>query len=109
VSEQVNYILVDGNDLYCSLTTISIVSDDTLQILENILSDTPQTDAPSLGLVDIQNALKVIDFACDQGAFKGWSTIEQVQVVRTKLAAFVAYAAANSEEDTTADGGEASA
>ena len=68
----------------------------------------PQPDAPSLGLVDIQNALKVIDFACDQGAFKGWSTIEQVQLVRTKLAAFVAYAAANSEETTT-DGGEASA
>lgn len=58
--------------------------------------------------MDIQNALKVIDFACDQGAFKGWSTIEQVQVVRTKLAAFVAYAAANSEETAT-DGGEASA
>ncbi len=68
----------------------------------------PQPDAPSLGLVDIQNALKVIDFACDQGAFKGWSTIEQVQLVRTKLAAFVAYAAANSEE-TVAEGDEASA
>lgn len=72
------------------------------------MSDSPQTDAPSLGLVDIQNALKVIDFACDQGAFKGWSTIEQVQAVRTKLAAFVAYAAANAEENV-ADGDEASA
>ena len=68
----------------------------------------PQTDAPSLGLVDIQNALKVIDFAADQGAFKGWSTIEQVQLVRNNLAAFVAFAAANSEE-TVADGDEASA
>lgn len=66
-------------------------------------NSTPQADAPSLGLVDIQNALKVIDFACDQGAFKGWSTIEQVQIVRTKLAAFVSYAAASSEAATAED------
>lgn len=50
--------------------------------------------APSLGMVDIQNALKIIDFACEQGAFKGWNTITQVQSVRNKLATFLAIAEA---------------
>lgn len=79
------------------------------------MSDTtePHIEAPSLGLVDIQNGLKIIDFACDQGAFKGWATIEQVQSVRNKYAAFIAHAAAiseaNEDTDNAADGGEASA
>jgi len=56
---------------------------------------TETTEEPSLGLQDIQNALKIIDFACEQGAFKGWNTIEQVRTVRGKIAAFVAFAEAN--------------
>jgi hypothetical protein len=59
----------------------------------------PAAEAPSLGIQDIQNALKIIDFACDQGAFKGWNTIEQVRSVRLKIAAFVAYAEANTPAD----------
>jgi hypothetical protein len=59
------------------------------------MSDQPVVqEEPSLGIVDIQNALKIIDFACEQGAFKGWQTIEQVQGVRNKFAAFVEFAAA---------------
>lgn len=50
--------------------------------------------APSLGMIDIQNALKIIDYACEQGAFKGWNTITQVQSVRNKLATFLAVAEA---------------
>jgi hypothetical protein len=55
-------------------------------------------EAPSLGLQDIQNVLKIIDFAADQGVFKGWATIQQVFTVREKVAAFVAFAQANADE-----------
>jgi hypothetical protein len=54
------------------------------------------TEDPTLGLQDITNALKIIDFACEQGAFKGWNTIEQVRAVRAKIAAFLDFAEANS-------------
>lgn len=59
--------------------------------------NTVESEAPSLGLQDIQNALKIIDFAADQGAFKGWTTVQQVMSVRNKIADFVAYAEANAE------------
>ncbi len=58
----------------------------------------PAIEAPSLGIQDINNALKIIDFAAEQGAFKGWNTIQQVLSVREKIAAFVAYAQANADE-----------
>lgn len=63
----------------------------------------PAEDAPSLGIQDIQNALKIIDFAAEQGAFKGWSTIQQVLNVRGKIAAFVAYAEANADQPAEAE------
>ena len=44
---------------------------------------------PTIGLTDLQNAVKVIDYACEQGAFKGWQTIEQVSAVRRKLMDFI--------------------
>lgn len=47
-----------------------------------------------LSLADIQNAVKVIDYAAEQGAFKGWSVMEQVLVVRNRLNAFLGAAAA---------------
>lgn len=58
----------------------------------------PAFEAPSLGIQDIQNVLKIIDFAADQGVFKGWQTIQQVFSVREKVAAFVAFAQANADE-----------
>jgi hypothetical protein len=54
-------------------------------------------EAPSLGIQDIENALKIIDFASEQGAFKGWTTIRQVMDVRDKIATFVNYAKANAD------------
>jgi hypothetical protein len=48
----------------------------------------PET-APNLSIADIQNAIRVIDYAAEQGAFKGWNTIEQVLVVRNKLNDFL--------------------
>jgi hypothetical protein len=40
---------------------------------------------PTLGIDDIKNAVKIIDFASEQGAFKGWKVIEQVLLVRNRL------------------------
>lgn len=62
-----------------------------------------------LSLNDIQNAVKVIDFAADQGAFKGWKTIEQVLVVRQRLNSFLEAAAANGAEEAPAAEGDAPA
>jgi hypothetical protein len=52
-------------------------------------------EAPTLEIQDIANALKVIDYAADQGAYKSWDTIEKVLSVRNKIAAFVEYAQAS--------------
>lgn len=48
-----------------------------------------QASAPSIELADLQNAVKIIDYACEQGAFKGWQVIEQVISVREKIATFL--------------------
>lgn len=63
-------------------------------------------ETPSLGIQDIKNALSVIDYAAEQGAFKGWTTIEQVLAVRSRLNNFVNFAqqqvdASASEDDAT--------
>lgn len=52
----------------------------------------PAGENPSLTLADIQNAIAVIDYAADQGAYKGWATIEKVFLVRTRMAAFITAA-----------------
>ena len=49
----------------------------------------PPENQPSLNIADIQNALKIIDYAAEQGAFKGWTIIEQVLVSRNRLNDFV--------------------
>jgi hypothetical protein len=46
-------------------------------------------EGPSVSLADLQNAVKVIDYAAEQGAFKGWAVIEQVIAVRNKINTFV--------------------
>lgn len=42
-----------------------------------------------LSVGDIENAVKVIDFACDQGAFKGWQAIGEVMGIRNRLVTFL--------------------
>lgn len=54
---------------------------------------TQEATAPVIQITDLQNAVQIIDYACEQGAFKGWKVIEQVIAVREKLAAFLAAAA----------------
>lgn len=51
----------------------------------------------NLNIVDLKNLLSVVDYAAQQGAFKGWETINQVLQVREKLAAFL-MAAQQAEE-----------
>lgn len=50
------------------------------------------TQGPVIGIADLQNAVKIIDYACSNGAFRGWEVIEQVIAVREKIAAFLASA-----------------
>jgi len=49
--------------------------------------ETPDT-TPQITLVDLQNALRVIDVAAERGAFKG-AELTSVGSVRDKLAAFL--------------------
>lgn len=71
--------------------------------MSDFISETPATETAEggeqivLSLNDISNAVKVIDFAADQGAFKGWKTIEQVLHVRQRLNAFLETAQAAQE------------
>ncbi|CAM6054940.1 unnamed protein product [Sphagnum tenellum] len=59
--------------------------------ISEISTETPTTAAPdaALSITDIQNAIRVIDYAADQGAFKGWETIQQVLVVRNRMNDFL--------------------
>jgi hypothetical protein len=51
--------------------------------------ETPTQSGPTLGIDDIKNAVRIIDFAADQGAFKGWTVTEQVLLVRNRLNNFI--------------------
>jgi len=61
------------------------------------------TEAPAesteatLSLVDIRNAVNIMDYACDQGTFKGWKMIGEVSTVRQKFVNFLNAVAANSD------------
>jgi hypothetical protein len=43
----------------------------------------------SLAFTDIVDAVKIIDHAADEGAFKGWETIRKVLLVRDRLDEFI--------------------
>jgi hypothetical protein len=48
----------------------------------------------TLNITDISDALKVIDYAAEQGAFKGWDNIRQILQMRDRLDAFITAATA---------------
>jgi len=50
---------------------------------------TPNPDVPQIGIVDLQNALRIIDAAAERGAFKG-NELTAVGATRDKFAAFLA-------------------
>lgn len=51
-----------------------------------------EVQGPVINITDLENVVKIIDHAAEQGAFKGWAVIEQVLAVRNKVQAFVAAA-----------------
>ena len=57
-----------------------------------------ENQIPSININDLQNVIKIIDYACEQGAFKGWQIIEQVAGVRARIAAFVAHSAPDEQK-----------
>lgn len=57
--------------------------------------------APKLDATDIQNAVTVIDYAAEQGAFRGWDTIIKVLNVRNQLFAFVSAIDPKNKAETT--------
>ncbi|NJO62885.1 MAG: hypothetical protein HC836_33090 [Richelia sp. RM2_1_2] len=54
-----------------------------------VTKETPAAEGPQLTLADIKNAVNVIDYAANQGSFKGWEVIAQVMQVRQRLASFI--------------------
>lgn len=52
------------------------------------MAEETQTEAPQITLVDLQNALRIIDVAAERGAFKG-GELTSIGSVRDKLAAFL--------------------
>lgn len=48
----------------------------------------------TLQVVDIENAVRAIDYAAEQGAFKGWAAINEVLNIRNKLVLFLRTAQA---------------
>ena len=43
---------------------------------------------PTLTALDIADAVKIIDYAADGGAYRGWENIRQILIVRDRLNAF---------------------
>lgn len=53
---------------------------------------------PNISINDLHSAVQIIDYAADQGAFKGWGVIEQVKTIRDRLNAFVVASTPKKEE-----------
>lgn len=76
--------------------------------------ETPSSEPPMqqfmLNVTDVENAVKVIDFAAEQGAFKGWGTINEVLNVRNRLVLFLRSVkpenTGETQEQTSTDAGE---
>jgi hypothetical protein len=56
------------------------------------MSEQPQVN---LNITDISDAIKVLDYAAEQGAYRGWANIRQVIALRDRLDAFVTAAGAH--------------
>jgi hypothetical protein len=71
---------------------------------EETQTETPE--APQITLVDLQNALRVIDVASERGAFKG-NELTSVGSVRDKVAAFLESVLPKEEPVEDAEAAEA--
>ena len=76
----------------------------TNEVVETPAAEAQPTEGgPQLTLADVKNAVNVIDYAANQGAFKGWEVIAQVMQVRQRLAAFVEAATPAVEGEPAAE------
>lgn len=64
---------------------------------------TPQAEAPSITLQDLQNLLQIIDVSAERGTFRG-SELSSVGMARDKLSAFLT--AAKEAEEAQAEAAE---
>lgn len=60
------------------------------------------SETVNLNISDIADAVKVIDHAADQAAFRGWANIRQVIALRDRLELFVTAAVAAESESPAA-------
>lgn len=67
---------------------------------ENTPEATEQQSA-QLQIGDIEAAVKVIDYASEQGAFKGWNVVQEVLVLRNRLVHFVRSVQPDTEATAT--------
>jgi hypothetical protein len=61
---------------------------------ENTVIDMPEQkdESPQIGIVDLQNALRIIDASAERGTFKG-NELTVVGTTRDRIAAFLAAVA----------------
>lgn len=57
-----------------------------------------ETQMVNLNVTDIADAVRIIDYAAEQGAYRGWHNIRQIMILRDKLDAFVTAASAVTEQ-----------
>ena len=74
-------------------------------VSQEAVSQEDNFEAPphALQVADIENAVKAIDYASEQGAFKGWNTIQEVLNIRNKLVLFLHHAKAEIEAAQAAE------
>ncbi len=64
------------------------------------MTTTPTTAPAAFTPDDLRAAVILIDYACEQGAFKGWDNIQKAYTVRERINAFVEQWASISETPT---------
>lgn len=69
---------------------------------EQPMTEQPSSPNVSLNVTNIADAVKTIDHACENGAFRGWHDIRQVLALRDRLEAFVNAATAQVNTATEA-------
>ncbi len=62
-----------------------------------------ETVEPNIQIGDIEAVVKIIDHACDEGAFKGWQIVTEVLNVRNRLATFLQSVAPKTEPEPQGD------
>ncbi len=60
-----------------------------------------EPNSPQIGVLDLQNALKIIDAAAERGTFKG-NELSAVGITRDRIAAFIAAVAPENQPNTKA-------